>query len=103
MRPNKNILPRYLYFYLKSDIGKAKILKFFHGAAIGGINKDFLSIILDIPLIEQQQKIVDVLDKVENLIDKRQQQLDLLDELIKSRFIEMFGDPVINPMGWELK
>ena len=52
--------------------------------------------------IEQQQKIVDVLDKVENLIDKRQQQLNLLDGLIKSRFIEMFGDLAINNKQWQI-
>ena len=57
-------------------------------------------IIPDIPL-EEQQCIVDSLDKVSNLISLRKQQLSKLDELVKSRFIEMFGDPVKNDMGWK--
>lgn len=57
-------------------------------------------IIPDIPL-EEQQCIVGSLDKVSNLISLRKQQLSKLDELVKSRFIEMFGDPVKNDMGWK--
>ena len=68
------------------------------------INKtDFGEFKIKLHNLIEQQKIVDVLDKVENLIDNRQQQLNLLDDLIESRFIEMFGDPVTNPMGWEMK
>ena len=56
-------------------------------------------IIPDIPL-EEQQCIVDSLDKVSNLIYLRKQQLSKLDELVKSRFVEMFGDTELNPYGW---
>ena len=58
-----------------------------------------------IPIVNynEQLAIVYRLKIIENLIDNRHQQLNLLDELIKSRFIEMFGDPVINSMGWEIK
>ena len=57
---------------------------------------------VDIPLpdAEEQQKIVDTLDKVSELIALRKEQLAKLDELVKSRFIELFGDPAGNPMGW---
>ena len=55
-------------------------------------------IIPDIPL-EEQQCIVDSLDKVSNLISLRKQQLSKLDELVKSRFIELFGDPITNSKG----
>lgn len=44
-----------------------------------------------------------VLDKAQELIDKRKEQIEALDELVKSRFIEMFGNPVNNPRGWEFK
>ena len=65
------------------------------------INKtDFGDFKIKLHNLIEQQKIIDVLDKIENLIDNRQQQLNLLNELIESRFIEMFGDPVTNPMGW---
>lgn len=53
------------------------------------------------PSLETQKKIVEVLDKAQSLIDKKKEQIDLLDELVKSRFIEMFGDPMINPYNWE--
>ena len=55
--------------------------------------------ISEVPL-DQQMHICDMLDKVHFLIDSRKQQLTELDNLIKARFVEMFGDPVGNPMGW---
>ena len=90
----------YIYYLLKSKESELKYQG--TGSTFKAISKNILENIAvpDID-IERQQKIVDVLDKVENLIDNRQQQLNLLDELIESRFIEMFGDPVTNPMGWE--
>ena len=48
----------------------------------------------------KQSEIVSVLDKVSEIIDKRKQQLQQLDDLVKARFVEMFGDPVINDRGW---
>lgn len=50
--------------------------------------------------IEEQKKTVEILDKAQELIDKRKAQIEALDELVKSKFIEMFGDPAVNPMGW---
>ncbi len=54
-----------------------------------------------LPSMEQQKKIADEFDKVTVLIDKRKKQLEKFDELVKSRFIEMFGDINTNPMGWK--
>lgn len=58
---------------------------------------------VDIPLYkkEEQENIVSLLDKVTDLIDKRKQQLEKLDELVKARFVELFGEPMDNPMGWD--
>ncbi|QQQ86266.1 restriction endonuclease subunit S [Peptacetobacter hiranonis] len=53
--------------------------------------------------LETQNKIVEVLDKAQSLIDKKKEQIELLDELVKSRFVEMFGDISKNPKGWENK
>lgn len=53
--------------------------------------------------IQSQKEIVAVLDKVTSLISMRKGQLEKLDILVKSKFIEMFGDPVLNPKGWEKK
>lgn len=63
--------------------------------------KTYLSEELQLPTLEQQHKIAAVLDKVSDLIAKHRQQISKLDELVKSRFIEMFGVYPANPMGWE--
>ena len=98
----KQIYPLYLaynlFFQKKYLQQKAK------APVVPIINKtDFGDFKVKLHNLIEQQKIVDILDKVENLIDNRQQQLNLLDELIKSRFIEMFGDPVTNPMNWNIQ
>ena len=54
-----------------------------------------------LPAMEEQAHIVMILDNVCDLIDQKKQQLELLDELVKSRFIELFGDPNTNPMKWK--
>ena len=69
-----------------------------------GYNRHFKwlkEIEIPLPPLEEQHKIAAVLDKVSDLIAKRRTQLDKLDELVKSRFIEMFGDPVLNPLDWQ--
>ena len=53
--------------------------------------------------IEEQNSIVAQLEKIDTLISLRKQQLSKLDELVKSRFVEMFGDPVHNPMRWKIE
>ena len=74
------------------------------GATIKGIRIDTLSnlIVPDI-LIDEQRKIAAVLDKVSDLIAKRRQQLDKLDELVKAKFVEMFGNININDKGWNIQ
>lgn len=60
-----------------------------------------LELSFPLPPMEEQRKIAAVLDKVSDLIAKRRQQLEKLDLLVKARFVEMFGDPVSNPLDWE--
>jgi type I restriction enzyme S subunit len=55
-----------------------------------------------LPSENEQQYIVEILDKLTNLISLRKQQLSKLDELVKARFVEMFGDPVSNSKGWSV-
>ena len=57
---------------------------------------------IPLPSLEEQKAIAGKLDKVSGLIEKRKTQLEKLDLLIKSRFIEMFGDPIQNSMGWPI-
>ena len=59
---------------------------------------------MQIPLrcMEEQKHIVDELNCIIKIKEQRQQELQLLDDLIKARFVEMFGDPILNPKGWEM-
>ena len=58
---------------------------------------------IPVPPIEKQQEYVGNLDRISELIKMREKQIKMLDDLVKSQFIEMFGDPVENPMHWETK
>ena len=74
------------------------------GANINNLrNEHIADLHIPLPPLDKQRKIAAVLDKVRDLIAKRRQQLDKLDELVKSRFIEMFGDCIDNPKGWKTK
>lgn len=70
-----------------------------------GYNRHFKwlkQISLTLPEASTQEEIVYVLDKIDDLIHLRKQQLDKLDQLVKSRFVEMFGDPTVNEKGWPI-
>ena len=98
LRANKDLNLKYLYYYLNHN----DLSKYITGTTRGKLTKSALNKIeILLPDKINQKKIVEVLDKAQELIDKRKEQIDSLDELVKSRFIEMFGDPVINPMNWE--
>ena len=68
------------------------------GSTFKAINKKTLAETeISLPPLDEQRRIAAVLDKVSGLIAKRREQMDKLDELVKARFVEMFGDPVSNP------
>lgn len=93
------IMPEYLYYLILSKDWNAGTNKAVMGKTL---NKATLSkVTVNIHNIVQQHKIVETLDKVNNVVMSRQQQLKKLDELVKSRFIELFGEPDGNPMNWE--
>ena len=100
--PNGNypVHPSYFYhFFGGRDWSKGT-----NRAVMGTtLNKATLSEIeVSVPTLAEQIDIAERLDKVDTLISQRQQQLSKIDELVKSRFIELFGDPVNNPMGWHV-
>ena len=73
-----------------------------HGATMKHIvKKDFDATQIPYPSLEKQAEIATNLHKVSNVIENRKQELQLLDTLIKARFVEMFGDPVSNPYGYD--
>ena len=96
---SEKIYNRYLYHFLKDKTVYLNSLG--RGATFKEISKTIVeNIEIPLPALEEQHKIAMVLDKINDLIVRRRQQLDKLDELVKSRFIELFGDPIINSMHW---
>ena len=95
---------RYLLHYLKSDITLTYIKAYASGSVRDNLKfsilKDFP---INLPSAEEQEQIVATLDGIEHLIALRKEELDSIDELVKSRFIELFGDPKSNPKGYTKK
>ncbi len=92
---------KYIYYWLKSKTEYLNSLG--RGATFKEISKSIVEQIeIPVPDLELQKKIVVVLDKVQELIVKRNEQIKSCDELIKSQFIEMFGDPLTNSKGWDV-
>lgn len=89
----EDLYPKFVFYFLRScnviDTGYNRHFKWL---------KEFR---IPLPPRQIQQQIADVLDRASTLIEKRKAQIDKLDLLVKSQFIEMFGDPVMNPKGWE--
>ena len=103
IRTNANTVNhRYLFYLLKYH--RRYIENLGTGSTFKAISKPILNdLCFTIHDIQTQKEIVAVLDKVTSLISMRKEQLEKLDILVKSKFIEMFGDPVLNPKGWEKK
>lgn len=90
----------YFFFYMKS----LKMETLAESTTVPSVRKTKLEEIeIDVPTLAEQSEIVDILAKLQKIINERQEQLEKLDELIKARFVELFGDAVDNPMGWEKK
>ncbi|MCR4717890.1 MAG: restriction endonuclease subunit S, partial [Lachnospiraceae bacterium] len=95
------LLPDYIYYMFsgknwEEGTNKAVMGKTLNKATLSGVK-------VSIHDIAKQREIVKVLDKLSFVIDNRQQELEKLDELIKARFVELFGNPVSNPMKWPVK
>lgn len=98
--PKKNVLPEYLCYVVRY----MHLEKYFSGATIPHIYfRDYKSEEFNLVPVDYQEEIVATLGKIEAIVAARQRQLQKLDELVKARFVEMFGDPVTNPMDWPTK
>jgi len=99
---SEKIHNKYLFWFLK---GKTDFLNSLgRGATFKEISKSIVEEIdIPLPTIERQKYYAATLDRVSDLISLRKQQLAKLDELVKARFVEMFGDPVSNHMKWPEK
>ena len=104
LKPNTSILCReYLAAYLRSDSFVSWAVSKTAGAKMPRLGtKVLLNKEIPLPPLEEQHHIATILDKLTNLIAKRRAQLEKLDLLVKSRFVEMFGDPETNAKKWDV-
>ena len=100
--PKIDVDKEYLKYALNGNINLI-IEKAHGGVGLQHITKKELDEI-DIPIVskEKQLEIVECLLRVENVISLRKKEMEELDDLIKSRFVELFGDPIRNPKGWKV-
>ena len=97
--PKDNVLPEYLCYVVKY----MHLEKYFSGATIPHIYfRDYKKEEFNLDNLDRQQEIVSTLEKVETIIDARKEELSKLDELVKARFVEMFGDPLAGSAKWPI-
>ena len=101
--PNDRVQPKYLAYNLLFN--KPRFVAIANAPVVPIINKSqFGEFTVNIETdIDRQCEIVDVLDKFTQIIQQRNKEISALDELIKARFVELFGDPVMNEKGWITK
>ena len=97
--PKGNVLPEYLCYVVKY----MHLEKYFTGATIPHIYfKDYKNEEFNLDSLDRQKEIVSTLNKIEKVIESRTKELELLDELIRARFVEMFGNPDVNEKNWNV-
>lgn len=104
LRPNKAIVfPRYLYYWMSSSETQERLRNMGRQTTnISNIDKNrALTLEIPLPPMPEQERIAAVLDKADRLRRLHRYALELGDSYLHSVFLEMFGDPVTNPMGWE--
>ena len=101
-RPNKSLISKeYMCYFMRSNAYYTRLMGNIKGATRKRISRKNLgNIELNVPSKEEQLRGVKQLDCLTKVINSRRKEIELLDNLIKARFVEMFGDPQINPFGW---
>ncbi|WP_180055385.1 restriction endonuclease subunit S [Acinetobacter sp. YH12142] len=90
----------YLYYFLQTWSLRLRAMS--QGAAQTVITRDMIgNLEIYLPPLEEQRRIASILDQADELRQKRQQAIEKLDQLLQATFIDMFGDPVSNPKGWD--
>ena len=105
LRPKQNIIyPKYLLRVINSPFCKRQFDSHLKGIGVPNLHlKEINETKIPLPPLEEQKRIAAILDKCTEIIAKRKAQLAALDELIKARFVEMFGDPIFNSKGLPTK
>ena len=103
LKPKNGFIGKYLYHYFRSESFQRFKDRLCSGATQKAINNNsFKKLKVPHYLTEKQKKIILILDTVDNLRQKRKEQLNLLDDYLKSVFFKKFGDPVVNKKNWHL-
>lgn len=106
IRPLQNkIDSRYLYHWVMADRNQHAIRHCGRQTTnISNLDVDrFKDLEIPLPPMEEQKRIAAILDKADAIRRKRQQAIDLADDFLRSVFLDMFGDPVTNPKGWDVE
>ena len=100
--PNEKIRAKYLYYFFLGNMSTLEAG--FKGAGLKHTNKGYIDSIeiAKIPPLSKQDEIIELFDKLISRIKKQQNQIERLDELVKARFVEMFGDPITNGKGFPI-
>ena len=100
----EKILPEFLEYALRCE----RSLSYYKAKLRGSTARrrslptpTLLAHMIPLPSLEEQAAVLEIIHKASNIVASRQQELDKLDELIKARFVELFGDPEMNPLGWK--
>lgn len=94
----------FLYYYLSSKNIYAEFKRLAVGGVVNNLNSELVrNVNVSIPPLSEQERIVEELDLLSGIIEKKRQQLKELDNLAQSIFYDMFGDPITNEKGWEVK
>lgn len=102
VRPSKDVDSGYLSRFFQTSSYWRQINLNTSGTAQGGVNATKLkTLLVPLPPLEEQRRIAAILDKADGVRRKRKEAIRLTEELLRSTFLEMFGDPVTNPKGWE--
>lgn len=92
---------RFLYYYLSSKTTYEKFKSMAVGGVVNNLNSEMVrKVDVPVPSKAEQEDIADLFDKLKSVIDSRKEELQLLDDLIKARFVELFGDPANNEKGF---
>lgn len=104
LRPRKVVNAAYFFHFFKTPEYRRAVSFLAEGANINNLrNEDLDDLQIPLPPLTEQKRIAAILDAADALRAKRRESLAQLDTLLQSTFLDMFGDPVTNPMGWEIK
>lgn len=91
------VLPKYLKYYFKSPVFQFGISKIVQGTTRANLHFNKMKTIeIDVPSVDEQYEVVNCLSKVTSLMEKKKKEIVLLNTMLKARFVEMFGDPILN-------